>query len=286
MLHQDLRGPRPAWGDGPRTVRDAVLEAGTAGEDRDDMVTGMELEVRISEDVIRAFPDVAVTGFLAWGLRAAGARLADPADRLAEARARVQAVASAPAGLAEKEPIASWRSAIRRCGLKASSVWSSPEQLARRLLKDQPVTTPLPIVTTYCAVSARWLAPLGAYDLTRLAAPCVTLRTGRPGTDCFVPLGSSPDRMPITSEVVVYAAGDQVLSWAFNHRDSEQTCLLPETDAAVFFSEAVAPCQEDPMEMASAELRQVLSDAGAVTTPLERVDASRPSVSLKPAAAR
>ena len=154
--------------------------------------------------------------------------------------------------------IAGWRDAFRKQGLKPATYRSSPEALARRLLRGQSLTTPLPVVNTYNAVSIRFLAPIGGYDVDRLPGHDIDLRFARPSQDIFTPLGGRREDMPLLDEVVVYAAGDEITCWAFNHRDSARTCLREETQKVLFLSEAVTIEQKDVSLLALQELRRLL----------------------------
>lgn len=217
----------------------------------------------IEPAVRRRFPQVMVGGFIVDELATASVAAQDTERVTAEARRRIESAGIDPNNLVQEERIAAWRRAMTDCGLKASRHRSSPEQLARRLLKDRSVSTPLAVVDYYCAVSLEHLSPLGGYDVDRLPAPRVALREGRPGGDSFQPLGGSPGDMPITERVVVYASASTVLCWAFNVRDSRETCLRAETGRAVFFGEAVSSGQHDALRTALEELHGGLIERGA-----------------------
>lgn len=237
-----------------------------------------DLRIEIEPAILGRFPDCRVGGFLVRGLRSAAERLhLEPAESLA-ASLTGQGITAEKLG--EEPRVQEWRKAIKQCGLKPSDYKSSPEQLARRLLKGTWIGTPLPVVNLYSAVSARHLAPLGAYDLERLPLPAITLREARE-TDRFAPLGGRPEDMPLRPQIAVYASGSEVICWAFNHRDSSATCLLPETGTALFAGEAVAASQLASLEAALAELARDLRDAGATVGPVGYADATSPAASLQ-----
>ena len=227
-------------------------------------------------------PEVLVGGVIATGLQAASAAVADrppPVDTQAELVERglsVERIASEPL-------IADWRAAIAACGLKPSTYKSSPEQLARRMLKSGPLHTPLPLVDLYCDIATRHLAPLGAYDLAALPSPDVVLRLARPGEDVFHPLGARDDEMPITAQVAVYASGRDVICWAYNCRDSRDTCLTPDTEVGLFLGEAVTERQHGPLRSAFDDLAARLVGAGATVGPVVfATGAGRPVDVLRP----
>ena len=121
----------------------------------------------------------------------------------------------------------------------------------------------LPLVDVYCDVSARHLAPLGAYDTARLPSTGVVLRLADPDADTFHPLGAKDGEMPLTPSVAVYACGHEVICWAYNCRDSRDTCLTEDTDTGLFIGEAVTAAQQDALRAALADLAQRLTAGGA-----------------------
>lgn len=222
-----------------------------------------KLEVRIDARVSASFPDVLVGGFLVTGLDNAAQSL-PPGDSLfEEVRAILDSKGLKVETLTLDPRIEAWRTAFAKCGLKPSTFKSSPEQLARRILKGLPVTTLLPVVDNYCMVSAKHLAPLGGYDLDRLGSACIDLRPGSPKTDHFAPLAGRAEDMPIDKNVIVYADGGGVICWAFNHRDSRETSLTGDTRDAVFLGEAVDLSQQGSLRAALAELKEILEGQGA-----------------------
>lgn len=238
----------------------------------------VDIRIEIEPAILGRFSECRVGGFLVRGLRSAAERVSlESADSLASSLTGQGITAEK---LGEEPRVQEWRKAIKQCGLKPSDYKSSPEQLARRLLKGTWISTPLPVVNLYSAVSARHLAPLGAYDLERLPQPAVTLREAKE-TDTFAPLGGRPEDMPLRPQVAVYASGAEVICWAFNHRDSSATCLVPETDTALFVGEAVAGLQLASLDAALAELARELRDAGATVGDVGYADAQSPSVSLQ-----
>lgn len=180
--------------------------------------------------------------------------------------------------VADHPLVRDWRTAIAACGLKPSTWKSSPEQLARRTLKSGPVRTGLALVDLYCEVATRHLAPLGGYDVDRLPAQPISLRLAQE-SDTFVPLGGGD--MPSTDKVAVYAAGSTVLCWAYNCRDSRETCLTEDTDTGLFLGEAVTARQRGALRIALADLAGRLSAAGARVGPMVFADAEHPDITIE-----
>jgi lysyl-tRNA synthetase class 2 len=234
-----------------------------------------EIRVEIDPAILERFPQCRVGGFLVRGLAAAAHRAKlEPAGTLA-APLTVQGITVE--GLSEEPRIREWRKAYQQSGLKPSTYKCSAEQLARRLLKGSWISTPLPLVNLYSAVSVKHLTPMGAYDVARLPWPEIVLRLPREG-DTFHPLGAKPEDMPLKPTIPVYASGSELTCWGFNHRDSAVTCLHAETDLGFFMAEAVAEIQYPSLEAAFAELARDLSDAGASVGGLAFADSASRSV--------
>lgn len=221
-----------------------------------------------------------VGGFVASGLISTSAVLGDsalPYDTAAELVERGLSIER----LADYPVVADWRAAIAACGLKPSTYKGSVEQLVRRTLKSGPLHTPLPLVDVYCDVAARHLAPLGAYDVGLLPSSEIVLRLADPAVDQFHPLGAArDDEMPLTPEVAVYAAGTTVICWAYNCRDSRDTCLVADTGAGLFLGEAVTARQHEPLRAAFEDLRDRLTGAGATVGATQFASADQPSIAV------
>jgi DNA/RNA-binding domain of Phe-tRNA-synthetase-like protein len=231
--------------------------------------------LRIAGEIIARHPDILVGGLMASNLLEA-ARDAPPlpedtAQALVSQDVTIELVADHPL-------VKDWRSAIAACGLKPSTYKSSPEQLARRTLKSGPVQTGLPLVDLYCEVATRHLAPLGGYDDDRLPPTEVELRLARPD-DVFLPIGGGD--MPLTDKVAVYAGGSTVLCWAYNCRDSRETCLTENTRAALFLGEAVTARQQDALRVALEDLAGRLTSAGASVGAILYADAAQPLIDFR-----
>ncbi len=239
-----------------------------------------KLLLEIEEEISRRFPDVRSGGFLVEQLDTASGATGAHASQWESARSELLGHGLTIENLTADPRIAAWRHAFRLSGLKPSAYRSSPEQLARRLLKGENIATPLPIVNAYCAVSARNLAPMGGYDLDRLTTMKVTLRYARPEQDNFHPLGGRREDMPLTPTVAVYACDAEIICWSFNHRDSRLTCLEQHTQRALFLSEAISMEQHHSIAKALEELRQTLSANGAVVGDLAFVESHSPQIEL------
>lgn len=240
------------------------------------------LSLEISEQIGERHPDILVGGMLVTGLLAAAVVVADqpfPTDTakaLLNQDVTIELVADHPL-------VRDWRTAIAGCGLKPSTYKSSPEQLARRTLKIGPVRSSLPLVDLYCEVATRHLAPLGGYDVGRLPSGELQLRLADAASDTFNPLGGRNGDMAPSDRVVVYADGSTVLCWAYNCRDSRDTCLTAETDVGLFLGEAVTARQHEALRTALADLAERLHAAGAIVGPVTYASWATSAVEFLPA---
>jgi DNA/RNA-binding domain of Phe-tRNA-synthetase-like protein len=224
------------------------------------------VEVSIAGEVRERFPEVNVGGFVVVGLQAL-----QPGSW-----ARPDAL---DVGV-DHDNVQGWRRAIGACGLKPSRYKSSVEQLVRRYGKGEVIESGITAVDLYCDVSARNVSPFGGYDLDRLPEPRVEMRTPRPG-DAFHAIGGRGDEFPLFDDVVVYACGNTVMCWAWNHRDSAETGLEADTTAALFLGEAAYGEQHAALQSAVADLAESLRAAGVVVGAPGFADADAPTLQLE-----
>jgi len=227
------------------------------------------INLSIDQGLFTRFPAIQVGGFLAAGLDRVVDRL--PPDILAsmwmDVGAEIARQNVTPQNALDVPALRDWRTVFAACGVKPSTFKSSPEALVRRVLKDGVIRTPLPLVDMYCAASAATLAPLGGYDIDTLPSAFVRLRSARPASDQFEPLGGKREDMPLGERIVVYASEDTVCCYLFNHRDSRSTCLRAATQRALFLSEAATAAQSEPMARALDRLSADLEKFGATVGP-------------------
>lgn len=239
------------------------------------------LKVSVDSSLFSTFPELKVTGFVAAGLdRIAEALAAEITATWAAARADLDHRGIDLQKLVEVPEIRGWRNAFAACGVRPSTFRSSAEALIRRLLKDGEVRTPFQIVNHYCAVSARYRAPIGVYDLDTLPAAQMEVRRAKPDTDRFQPLGGRTEDMPLTDLIPVYASANVVACYLFNHRDSRETCIRSQTHRAAFFSEAVTAEQHEATTAAVRHLASRLERVGATVGGYQTASQLCPSIYL------
>src|SRR5437868_12467124 len=97
-----------------------------------------KLTVEIDQAVAARFPDITVSGFIVHGLRTAADKL-NGTQLLQEAVASLSEHGVTSATLGEEPRIAAWRNAFRLQGLKPSRYRTSPDALARRVLRGDSI---------------------------------------------------------------------------------------------------------------------------------------------------
>lgn len=217
----------------------------------------MTLNAQIDPAVLTAYPVARLFAVVAEGCAAIPPQACTP-DSVPASVASM-----APETIAEHPVLASWRQIFAAQGLKPSQFRCSLEALLRRLTKGQTVETGVPAVDLYNLVSVQTLAPMGAYDVAKLAAAPIVLRHAQPATDTFTPIGGKSEDFPLTEKLIVYAQGNEVLCWGVNHRDSDTSRVEATSNAVVFFAEGLTPEQVANAEAAINAVREKLQSLGA-----------------------
>jgi lysyl-tRNA synthetase class 2 len=201
-------------------------------------------------------------------------------DTVAVLNSSVLACSVAPDAVPTNEIVAAWREAYAVMGVKPSKFRSSIEALLRRAVKRADISLPIPAVNIYNAVSIDCLSPMGAYDVSRMPKGHLALRLANPATDHFNPLGADSSAFPLTSNLVVYAIGDEVMCWGVNSRDSRVAALTESTDEAIFFSEAVRTAHRSSAERAVRSLSTAMASYGATCAELKCANRLQPEIAI------
>lgn len=229
----------------------------------------------ISETLALRFPNLRVHGLRCRGV-ATALRDVDTEVMLAEAAQEAAGGIAAVPSVTDLPAVAGWRAAYAEMGVKPSKFRSSIEALLRRAGRGASVFLPVGAVNLYNACSIRWMAPVGAYDVAKLGGGPIELRHAKPGSDRFLPLGAEPEAFPLTSDLVVYATGDEVLCWGFNCRDSARAALDAESEDVLFLGESVTDEQADRSAAALEGIRTQLEGLGGQCGPVVSAASSGP----------
>lgn len=217
--------------------------------------TGLVISPALSE----RFPDACV----GWLLADVDVRASDP---YVEALKKNLAADLAAKGITEenltKQPdIAAWRDVYSAMGAKPSKYRSSLEALARRVAKGQGLWSVSSVVDCYNCASVATFLPMGAHDTSRVDG-VLTLRYGRTG-EKFYPLGADEQHevIDVDPRNVVYADGEKICCWLWNHRDTHLASVKEDTKEAIFLIDsAFAPHTTsvgDGLEILAAHLETI-----------------------------
>jgi DNA/RNA-binding domain of Phe-tRNA-synthetase-like protein len=219
----------------------------------------MTESVQVHPTLRSTFPGVRVAWFVAED---AGKMAACPQARhlVDQVQTEISARGLSPEQIGQLPLIAPWRSAFSKQGIKPSQYRSSADALLRRFAANKYTPVGIEIVDIYNALSVHHQVPMGAYDRKKLASTQIDLRFGKPD-DSFSPLGGSADNYFLNERVPVYAVGSTVICWAFNHRDSRETCVDAETQSALFMADAIDQSQYESQTRAINHLRSLFADA-------------------------
>ena len=179
--------------------------------------------------------------------------------------------------LASLGPIVDWREAYRAFGMKPSSYRSSIESLLRRVLQGKELPSISPIVDLYNVVSLRHLIPAGAVDLDAVQGG-VELTIAN-GNERFIRLGSTTPE-PIQAGEVIYRDDEDVLCRAWNYRESSKSQITPTTRNTCLFLEGLASTSKELLELAQADLHQLLQEHCGGRYQLEFLIPSTPQAHL------
>jgi DNA/RNA-binding domain of Phe-tRNA-synthetase-like protein len=191
--------------------------------------------VKLSDDVIAAFPEASIHFLVCEGLSKVPETIAlqwkeRAESHVARAKTDVNRIAEEPA-------IKEWRAAYAKFGLKPSKFRSSIEQLWRRALQSKIIETSVMLVNLYCYISIISQAPMGAYDLDRVTGDISIRRSLQ--AERFIGLDAH-ESTPVPANVVVYADDAGIVCFGWNWRDSQHTCLTSETSRAIIFADAAS----------------------------------------------
>jgi len=239
-----------------------------------------EVTIRLEQPFLDRYPDASIHTLIAEGVdRITGSVVEEWKTRAASA---VREWNVDPQRLVEEEWIAEWRAAIKRMGVNAAKTRSSIEQLAKRALAGAFITTPIPVVNLYCAISTIARAPMGGYRRESLKGDvCVRLAHD---SETFLGIGEKQP-IPVPPGVVVYADDEKIACYAWNHKDSGQTCLKADTNRAIFFADAVSAAGRERAAESIELLAAALHSVGARVEFTGVLDKSEPVLKCSPYAA-
>lgn len=185
--------------------------------------------------------------------QAAGTAVAAAVERL-EGRARSLLESSSEGGLA---PVAAWRRAFTRMGLKPTQYRCASEQLLRRLRRDGSLPRLHPLVDLCNAASAAFAVPVAAFDVDRITGD-LEVRHAR-GDETYLAF-SGDEEHPDPGEVVFVDAAGHAHARRWTHRQGARSAVGPDTASALLVVEAL---HEDGARDVRLLVEEIADAAGA-----------------------
>lgn len=162
--------------------------------------------------------------------------------------------------LKDHEVAAAFRKVSWAVGVDPTKNRPSGEALARRILGGKPLPRIHPLVDAYNLASASTLVPIGAYDLDRIEAPLV-VRPAKQG-DKFHGIGR--DEEVLEPGRIIYSSQDGVVCGVLMWRDSQASCILRNTQAALLMCVGAEPADIDGAKQALVRAAELATAAGFV----------------------
>ena len=184
-----------------------------------------------------------------------------PEDAAAIARALAEANGKADQHLesntiSQNAVVAVWRDAYQQFKTKKGARCSI-ENLLKRVLKGNPVSSIAPSVDIYNAVSLAHALPVGGEDIDAMVGD---IRLGiTEGGDAFRPLGEDEDAPTLEGELC-YRDDAGAICRCWNWRDGERTALTDESAKAFLVIESVDPARADDLRAATDELAALVQE--------------------------
>lgn len=203
------------------------------------------------------FPNAAIGVLVARDMKSS--EQVDPADL--EFIAKALATANSKADhyltsnvISENEVVQVWREAYRKFRTKKGARCSI-ENLLKRVLRGNPVSSIAPSVDIYNAISLSYALPVGGEDIDSFVGD---VRLGvTEGGDSFRPLGEDEDDPTLEGELC-YRDEAGAICRCWNWRDGQRTALADDSKNAFLVIECVDPSRIANLNAALDELANLL----------------------------
>ncbi len=167
--------------------------------------------------------------------------------------------------------VRAYRSFYWRLGVDPTKTRPSAEALVRRLLRGRfPRVNP--VVDAGNIASARYLVPVGIYDLDRFQPPAV-IRVSE-GGEVFHPIGGAPTRLPRGLPIMVDSRG--VVMHVYPHRDSVETMVREDTRRVLIVAAGVPGVEAQRLLDTVGEVLRLLGKLGWTASTPRLAPESRP----------
>jgi DNA/RNA-binding domain of Phe-tRNA-synthetase-like protein len=233
--------------------------------------------LRVSEEVLRLFPE-AVIGVVTFD----GVRNAGESTGILEGLRREEDEAARRFGAAavtEHPHIACWREAYRRFGAKPKDHPSSIENLVRRVVKGQLLRHVNLLVDIYNTISLKHIVPVGGEDLDAIEGDVELAVAGE--NEPSVRLLGEPESRPPKAGEVVYRDRAGAICRRWNWKEADRTKLTELTTNGFLVIEGLPPVTRALVEAAIAELAALVERhcGGRIRTAI--LDRESPATQLR-----
>lgn len=234
------------------------------------------MRISIDKDVLQEFPAAGI-GYLIAGVEVgeSGAYVEGLKKMLER---KMNEIGISADTMMNHPDVARWREVFGKMGVKPSKYKSSLEALLRRTFKGE-LWSVSNVVDLYDCVSALNLLPMGAHDLAKLRGDLI-LRRGKEG-EKFLPLGAGADIIDVDPRNIVYADGEKIICWLWNHRDTREAAVTNETKRAIFLIDRAFDTEWRTVGQGLSALESELGKIGARVTAKGVIDAGNPSADVE-----
>lgn len=183
------------------------------------------------------------------------------ASLLAHANSTAQKWVPEPT-ISQNEVVAIWRDAYRKFKTKGGAR-CSVENLLKRILKDNPVSSIAPSVDVSNAISLKYALPIGVENLDAIQGNLRVAITQ--GGDPFLPIGSDEQEPTLPGELA-YLDDAGAVCRCWNWRDGQRTQVDDTTPHCIFAMENLDPARSADLHAAIDELQTLVEEILGATT--------------------
>ena len=177
--------------------------------------------------------------------------------------------------ISENEVVRVWREAYQKFKTKKGARCSI-ENLLKRVLKGNPVSSITPSVDIYNAISLKYALPVGGEDINSFVGD---FRLGiTEGGDAFLPIGEDSEDPTLPGELC-YRDDEGAVCRCWNWRDGQRSALTDDSANAILVMECVDPARMDDLNAALEEFAALMERyLGAIVEQRAIVDRAHPEV--------
>lgn len=158
--------------------------------------------------------------------------------------------------ISQNNVVAVWRDAYQQFKTKKGARCSI-ENLLKRVLKGNPVSSITPSVDIYNTISLAYALPVGGEDIDAMDGDIRLAITE--GGDPFIPLGEEEDAPTLEGELC-YLDNAGAICRCWNWRDGKRTALTDDSKKAFLIIESVDPSRTEDLQAAIDQLATMMSD--------------------------